>query len=214
MDSGKAKAPLYRVQPVADARGGDSDWMIGALWGFVLLITSAICVYAVLPISSFESSVWLDFHTVWRITPVRIVITLLMYALAGAIQRWTLRNWLPLSRWWIASVVGGHGVAQAAEYLIDRARHDLGAEVIAQGNLPAELGWVLAAALQALLLRRFSRLNWAWLVPPLAAMGLIWLGGRLHSFEIGIAGWAAYLLLGAVALVRVLRAAPYPDGPA
>jgi hypothetical protein len=222
MDGSKAEAPAYRVQPLPDARGGDSGWMIGGLWGFVLLITSLICGYAVVWISSFESSGWpLNFYTAWRITPARIIAASMMYALAGAIQLVMLRRWLPLSRWWITAVVGGHLAAVAIYYQIDRALpappiSRISQDIIMREDLPRGLGWLLVAVLQALLLRRFSRRSWEWLIPLLPAMALLWLGsdGHLDWGWLEVLGGIAYLLLGAVALVRLLRSAPYPDRPA
>lgn len=200
------KAPAYAVPPAYDARGGDEDWVIGVMWGFILLLTALICACALLPIISFENRGWMSFYTAWRITPARIIVASLLYALAGAIQLGALRRWLPLSRWWIAALAGGQLAAVAISYQLDRAAagayvNRFSGKVMMQDDLPGGLGWLLAALAQALLLGRFSRRAWEWLVPPAAALALAWFGTD-------VMGAIAYLLLAPITLVRLLRAAP------
>lgn len=214
------KAPSYAVPPAFDARGGDRDWVIGGIWAGILAITALICAGAVFPLIQFKGGTWPgDVYTAWRITPARIICAGLAYALAGAIQLVVLRRWLPLSRRWIAAVVIGHLVGIAIRYQIDRALphpfiRPFDDAVVMHNDQAIGVGWLLVALAQALLLRRFSRRAWEWLVLTAVAMAPIWLGSenRLDTTRMEILGIIAYLLLGSVALVRVLRSAP--DQPA
>jgi hypothetical protein len=219
MDGRKAKAPDYHVPRAFDARNGDPDWWIMALWGLALLISSAICGVGLLILGDMRfRRWWLHSPALWELALYCLFLGGLSSGLAGEVQLRTLRHWLPLSRAWLAALICGVLVTLAVDGALYELRDPFppGSDYIiidpGPSSLGLGLGWGVTAVAQALQLRRFSRRAWEWLVPPAAVVGLFNLGER--GFESALLCWAAYLLLGTVALVRVLRAAPYPDGPA
>jgi hypothetical protein len=221
MDGRKAEAPDYRVPRAFDARNGERDWRIMARWGLALLISSAICGVGLLLLGEMRfKRWWLHSYTLWELALYSFFLGGLISGLAGAVQLRTLWHWLPLPRAWLAALICGVLVMLAVDGLLYELRDPFprGSDYIIIDPRPSGLGlglgWGVTALAQAILLRRFSRRAWEWLAPPAVVVGLFASGGRMDALQLMLICWAVYLLLGAAVVVRILRAAPYPDRPA
>jgi hypothetical protein len=220
MDGSNAEAADYRVPRAFDARNGEPDWRIMVRWGLALLISSAICGAGLLILGDMRfRRWWLQSPTLWQLAVYCLFLGGLLSGLAGEVQLRTLRRWLPLSRAWIAALICGVLVTLAVDGALYELRDPFprGSDYIiidpGPSGLALGLGWGITALAQAILLRRFSRRAWEWLAPPAAVVALFARGGRMDAFQLMLICWAVYLLLGTAVLVRVLRAAPYPDRP-